>query len=617
MSSSVSPERDDRRPVALAVAVAGGAWVASTNWVSWSLPLLVSLGVLGLAAASRRFVLICAALALLAACLAQRSLAGLAGPDAPTDVQAEVTLMSDPQATPGGSVRAAARLDGRRVMLEGHRSSAAALRDRLAGERISVIGELRPPGRYEKLVPHRHLAGRLQVEIVVGWQPGHGVTRMANGLRRTIDDGSSSLTDRHQSLLVGLLLGDAREHPPDLTDNFRRSGLAHLLAVSGSNVAYMLVVLAPLLQRLRLAPRLVVTLTALAGFALLTRGEPSVLRATAMAAIAAYAAATGQPMSGLRRLALAIAALLLIDPLLSTSLGFQLSTAGAAGIILGARRIADRLPGPRWFALPVAVTVASELAVAPLLVTTFGSVPLVSVLANLLATPAAAPLTVWGLAAGLLAGVLGEPVASWLHAPTRVMLLWLDQIASISAGLPVGELHAGHLVGLVLGGLAILVGAQVRRLAVALPLRMCGAVVVVSTVAMAALVAPAGDAAEDGLVELGPGMDLWRGGGAAVVVADGRATDEWLTSALHHEDVDQVDILVIRTPANRAVAVATTLLERWPDLVVLAPAEITEQPGDRIAGAITPARGATLEVGTLRLTFEVSADRLEPDIILS
>src|SRR5262245_46588532 len=94
-----------------------------------------------------------------------------------------------------------------------------------------------------------------------------------------------------------------------------------------------MVLAAPALSRLRFGPRLVVTLAVLAGFALVTRFEPSVLRASAMAAVAATGAALGRPASTLRVLALGVSAILLVDPLLATSLGFQLSVAGAAGIV--------------------------------------------------------------------------------------------------------------------------------------------------------------------------------------------------------------------------------------------------------------------------------------------
>src|SRR5690606_22347580 len=103
----------------------------------------------------------------------------------------------------------------------------------------------------------------------------------------------------------------------------------------------------------------------LAGFALLTRCEPSVVRATAMAAVAATGTVLGRPTSTLRTLALGTAGALLVDPLLVTSLGFQLSVAGSGGIVLGAHRLARVLPGPRWLTAPLAVTAAAELAVAP------------------------------------------------------------------------------------------------------------------------------------------------------------------------------------------------------------------------------------------------------------
>ena len=81
-------------------------------------------------------------------------------------------------------------------------------------------------------------------------------------------------------------------------------------------------------------------------FALMTRFEPSVLRASAMAALVAGTRTAGLPVSRVRVLCLAVTALLLIDPLLVRSVGFQLSTAATAAIALGAEPIAGALPGP-------------------------------------------------------------------------------------------------------------------------------------------------------------------------------------------------------------------------------------------------------------------------------
>ena len=280
------------------------------------------------------------------------------------------------------------------------------------------------------MLRHRHIAGRLVIDTVTGWRRGDPASTAANGLRRTLASGSAVLPERHRALLAGLTLGDDRHQPADMVEAFRASGLSHLLAVSGQNVAFVLVIAAPVLTRLRFGPRLAATLGVLASFALVTRAEPSVLRAVAMAGVAALGTALGRPASTIRALALGATAMVLVDPLLTTSLGFQLSVLGAAGIVVGAERVERALPGPRWLAAPLSVTLAAQAAVAPLLVATFGGVPVASVPANLLAAPAAGPIMVWGLAGGLVAGVAGGAVAQVVHAPTGLLLVWLDGVAA-------------------------------------------------------------------------------------------------------------------------------------------------------------------------------------------
>src|SRR5690606_7168443 len=153
--------------------------------------------------------------------------------------------------------------------------------------------------------------GRLTVDTVVGWRPGGVPSRVANAFRRTLARGAESLPERQRSLLAGVVLGDDRAQPADMTDAFQAAGLTHLLAVSGQNVAFVLAVAAPVLVRLRFGGRLVATLGLLGLFALVTRAEPSVLRAVAMAAIAAVGVATGRLASTVRTLALGVAAILL------------------------------------------------------------------------------------------------------------------------------------------------------------------------------------------------------------------------------------------------------------------------------------------------------------------
>jgi competence protein ComEC len=659
----------DRWVVALAVAVCAGALAVVDGHVAAApLPAAVAVAVAGWWWLVRRHLLragrsargrsttapwlVCLGLALLAGTLAERSLDGLRAPLATGPIRAEVVLVGDPAPDGRGGVTVDVRLDGRRLRATARLAAAAALDDRLAGERVTLLGEVRPPGPYERFLPHRHLAGRLAVDTVVGWRPGDAATRLANGLRRTLADGAAVLPDRHASLLAGVTLGDDRAQPPDMADAFQAAGLTHLLAVSGQNVAFVLAVVAPALGRLGFGPRLAATLGVLALFALVTRAEPSVLRAVAMAGVAATGAALGRPASAGRALALGVAGMVLVDPLLVTSLGFRLSVAGAAGIVAGAARVEAWLPGPRWLAAPLSVTLAAQAAVAPFLVAAFGSLPLASVPANLLAAPAAGPLMVWGLTAGLGAGLVGDAGARLLHVPTAVLLTWLDGVASAAARWPLGDVEAHDLWGLAAAGLLVAMGCRLCRADAALacrhgdrvsasrtsaavtghrsgpPAGTCrrsllgrAAVVVGTFVAGSVLVAaavpeiPATDAGPDG-VPLGAGATLWAREGATVLIADGRARVPAVLAGLRDAGSDRVDVLVLRTGARSGLELADVLARARPVGAVFVPGGVVGAlPRPIHRRATTPPRGTVIDVGGLRLTVaHTTEDRLDVDV---
>ena len=612
----------DRWAVLLALATFAGALAVCDGHVGGaSLVLAASVGGAGLAV--RRPELVCLGAALLAAALAQRSLAGLEAPLATGPVRGEVTLVADPVPDGRGGVTVDVRLDGRRLRAMARSAPAAALDDRLAGELVVVVGEVQPPGPTERWLRHRHLAGRMRVDAVVGWRPGGGVTRLANGLRRTLARGGEALPDRQASLLAGLTLGDDRAQPADMADAFRAAGLTHLLAVSGQNVAFVLVVAAPLLRRLSFGPRLGATLGVLAGFALVTRFEPSVLRATAMAAVAATGAAVGRPASTVRTLALGVTGILLVDPLLAASLGFRLSVAGAAGIVVGAGRLESALPGSRWLAAPLSVTLAAQLAVSPLLVAAFGAVPVASLPANLLAVPAAGPVMIWGLTGGVVAGVAGGPGAAVAHLPTRALLSWIDGVATAASRWPLGELRTVHVAWLAVAAAAAVAGreppgpvdGEVPRRRPGAALRWAAALVVLGVVVQA--VGPHRRAAVVDGQALGAGAMLWRAGGAGVLVVDGRAGDDRVVAGLRQHRVGRVDVVVLRTPARRAAEVAGTVRRRWADVVVLTPVGAAASSAARGAGGETaaPPAGTVLDVGRLRLTvLNNTADRLDVEV---
>jgi competence protein ComEC len=404
-------------------------------------PLALAAAGLAVAFLARSPALVCVAGAVLSSALAARAWAGV---DPPTEPRwsGVAVLAGDPAPAFHGAVRVEVRLGGRRAEAWARGPAADRLSPALAGERVELSGRLRPvTGKARAYLAHRHIATRLDIAEVGPRHPAAVPIRLANGLRRTIERGASSLPDQTRALFGGFVLGDQRAESDQTKAEFRDSGLSHLLVVSGENVAFVLALVQPLLRRLRLGPRLLAALGVLALFGLLTRGEPSVLRAEAMAALAVVAATLGRPASTQRVLCLAVAALVLIDPLLAGSVGFLLSAGATAGIAWLTPFFHRRLP------LPVAVTLAAQVGVAPLLVGVFGGVPVASLPANLLAIPAAGPVMMWGLAAGLPAGMAGGAVAALVHVPTRLLIGWVAFVARQFAHAPLGQIRAGHLLG--------------------------------------------------------------------------------------------------------------------------------------------------------------------------
>jgi len=440
----------DRAVFALAVAVCAGARLA------WRVPWPVVALVVVVAVAVRRSAPVVVGAFVLACALSAMAWAGLSSP-LPGVVSGTAVLLTDP-ADVHGALRVELRLGRRHVEAWAHGSGASILRARLAGERVWVRGRLRaPPGRVRARLAAQHVGARLEVLDVGGWRAGSLAGRAANGVRRTLERGARPLHGDDRSLLLGVVLGDVRDERPALADAFRRSGLSHLLVVSGENLAFVLALAGPLLRRLGLRTRFVATLAVIAFFGLLTRWEPSVLRASAMAALACTASTVGRPTSRIRLLALAVAAVVLVDPLLVDSLSFRLSVGATVGIALLAHPIASRLRGPRWLAESLAVTLAAQIGVAPVALPAFGGLPLAALPANVLAVPAAAPLTAWGFVGGGLAGLLGPPFDGWLHAPTRALAAWLAIVARWGAALPLGQVrpaHAAVLAALVAAGWA-------------------------------------------------------------------------------------------------------------------------------------------------------------------
>lgn len=354
----------------------------------------------------------------------------------PGPLPSPVEVLGDPEPIGVAGWRVEVRLpDGHRVDAVAHGRAGVSISRVTVGQSLIVEGRLRALGDRPWLVT-RHLVARATItEAVVGGEPGlwRGVVE---GVRDRIRAGGDVLDERPRALYHGLVLGDDRFQPPGQTLRFRLAGLTHLLAVSGQNVAFVLAAAAPITGRLGPRPRLVALAVVLIVFALITRLEPSVLRAVSTAGLSAWATLTGRTRSGVGVLAAAVSGLILVDPFLVRSVAFQLSVAASAGILVLTPSLTRLVPGPGWLASPLATGLGAQIGVAPLLSHYFGPVSLVTVPANLAAGWAAAAVMVWGLSLGPVAGMAPTPVASVIQWPLEGLLWWLEAVAAAGARSP-------------------------------------------------------------------------------------------------------------------------------------------------------------------------------------
>jgi len=248
------------------------------------------------------------------------------------------------------------------------------------------------------------------------------------------------------ALIPGMVLGDTSLQTPQFRDAMRRSGLTHLVAVSGANFAIISLFVLWCMQWLvrSLRWRIIVTAIALSGFIALVRPSPSVLRAAAMASVVLFAKAVGRRSDSLPALGFAIAAVVIGDPWQARDPGFALSVLATAGLLLLAPRIVHWLA--RFIPLPLASAlsppIAAVLMCAPILMALSGYIGPMTVIANLLAAPVVAPITVLGFIAALIAPI-SSPIASFLLFFVRIPAGWIAAVAHWSAHFPVIQFSSG------------------------------------------------------------------------------------------------------------------------------------------------------------------------------
>lgn len=339
------------------------------------------------------------------------------------------TLRSDPELFAAGTA-VVLELNGLRYRTSAYNMAGRRLAQRVSGQSVLVSGQCEKlSGDFARRDRVKHIVGRMSVdEVSENFSEGSAFIRTANRIRTVIADGVSSMSPERRSLFLGLVIGDDRAQPQEMVQRFRESGLSHLCAVSGQNVAFLLLLIRPLTSRRHRVVAWGITIMMIAWFVVVTRAEPSIVRASVMAAVVATSSLVGKNITTRTVLACTVCALLMVDPMLAWSVGFALSVAATAGLAWLSAPCAQLFRSGQM----IASTFAAQVGTTPISLLVFGTAPVISLVANPFAIPVAGLVMTIGLPMALMAAIfpmLADSVGSVLSVPVG----WVDGVAKISA----------------------------------------------------------------------------------------------------------------------------------------------------------------------------------------
>ncbi|MAJ97263.1 hypothetical protein CL644_00170 [bacterium] len=256
---------------------------------------------------------------------------------------------------------------------------------------------------------------------------------------RYLESLKAILPEPSAALAGGITVGERRSLGDELTQDFRDTGLIHIVVLSGYNIAIVVLFIVALLSFLPTKPRHLVAIGGIILFTILVGASATVVRAAIMGSIASLGVVAGRTSTALHTLMLAGFAMLLWNPyLLIYDPSFQLSFVATAGLLLGVPLLLPHLSFiPEKYALRdiFAATIATQIAVLPLLVYMIGDISLVAVLVNLLVLPTIPLAMLFVFLTGVV-GMVFQPLALLFGVIAYAFLSYVILLVEFFADVP-------------------------------------------------------------------------------------------------------------------------------------------------------------------------------------
>jgi competence protein ComEC len=488
-------------------------------------------------------------------------------------VSGHIVLLETPRPHAFGTRVATVRFAGERVLLRAGRG--VRWPTQRVGAILGVRGGLEPLPQHESFLRVRGVHAQLRADVLAptGRVRG-GAAGVVDGVRARAQAAlQTGVPPPVGALLRGMALGDDAALSDDVRDDFRASGLSHLVAASGQNVMLLaaLVVAVAAALGLGLRARLALVLGSIALYVPLAGAGPSIARAGVMAAAGVVAILAGRPAARWHALLLSAAVTLTLNPHAIEDVGWQLSFAAVVSILLLAGRVREGLERrrvPSGLAEAAALTGAATLGTAPLIAAHFGQTSLVSLPANLAVAPAVAPIMWLGMLAAA-AGQVSTTLASPLTALAGFPVAYVMWVARAAAGLP-GAQAGAPLILVSAACLGIAVGVSLRRTR---PFVVTGAVATVAFIAVLPRVTADAVAAPASMritfLDVGQGDATLIQRRRAAILVDTGPPDGPVLARLRHAGVRRLDLLVITHAQADHDGGAAAVLHALPVSLVL------------------------------------------------
>ena len=318
------------------------------------------------------------------------------------------------------------------------------------GDRVLVKGEISLPQKgedgfdYQRYLATKRISALVEATSVkpLGKERGW----IGHIHRRTDVALGYGLRPREAAVVRGMVLGDRSLMPQDLETAFQRSGITHVLAISGQHVAILAAVIYLALRTFAIPTtiRAGITIGLVWPYILVAGAPPSAIRAGVVATFVLAAPLLGRQVSALHFMTTMLALVLAYNPELVYNTGFQLSVAAVFGILLLTKPLKSLVDHtllrpfarpPRQLANLIAVSLAAQVATSPIVAATFDQVSLVGVLTNLVAVPLSGPILILGLL-GSLVGNIYPLLAYPPNACNGFLVTILIHVAQASSSLP-------------------------------------------------------------------------------------------------------------------------------------------------------------------------------------